>query len=239
MMAVYGTLTRVSMFPIAVIAGGCMDELIPPEIEAYAEANSWAESEVCRALREETFRTMESPQMVVGPLEGALLKMIARLVGARRVLEIGTFTGYSALCFAEALPNDGLVVTCDIDPDAIALAKKFFAKSPYGRKITIKVGPALETMHALDGSFDLIFIDADKTNYLHYYHRALDLLGPQGVILVDNVLRGGDVLEHPAPDRSTAVIQELNRTVAADPTMTVVLLTVRDGLSMIRRNSVA
>ncbi|MGH7164478.1 MAG: O-methyltransferase [Nitrospiraceae bacterium] len=211
-----------------------MKALVLPEIEAYAEAHSAAESEVCRALREETYRTMELPQMVVGPLEGALLNMMAHLVGARRVLEIGMFTGYSALCFAEALPEDGRVITCEIDPKSAALARKYFAKSLHGRKIEIKLGPALETLQALTGPFDLIFIDADKVNYLHYYRRALERVAPQGVILIDNVLWSGDVLLQPAPDASTAVIQELNRTVAADPRVTAVLLTVRDGVLVVR-----
>ncbi len=211
-----------------------MKALVLPEIEAYAEAHSAAESEICRALREETYRTMELPQMVVGPLEGALLKVMAHLVGARRVLEIGMFTGYSALCFAEAVPDDGRVLTCEIDPKSAVLAKKYFAKSPHGRKIEIKLGPALETLQALTGPFDLIFIDADKVNYLHYYRRALELVAPQGVILIDNVLWSGDVLLQPPPDRSTAVIQELNRTVAADQRVTAVLLTVRDGVLVVR-----
>ena len=211
-----------------------MKALVLPEIEAYAEAHSAAESDVCRALREETYRTMELPQMVVGPLEGALLKMMVELVGARRVLEIGMFTGYSALCFAEALPDDGRVITCEIDATSAALAKTYFAKSPHGRKIEIKLGPALETLRALTGPFDLIFIDADKVNYLHYYRRALELVAPHGVILIDNVLWSGDVLLQPAPDASTAVIQELNRTVAADPRVTAVLLTVRDGVLVVR-----
>jgi len=211
-----------------------MKAVVLPEIEAYAEAHSAAESEVCRALREETYRTMELPQMVVGPLEGALLKMMVELVGARRVLEIGMFTGYSALCFAEALPDDGRVITCEIDATSAALAKTYFAKSPHGRKIEIKLGPALETLRALTGPFDLIFIDADKVNYLHYYRRALEIVAPHGVILIDNVLWSGDVLLQPAPDASTAVIQELNRTVAADPRVTAVLLTVRDGVLVVR-----
>ena len=207
------------------------------EIEAYAEVHSWAESDLCRKLREETYRTMESPQMVVGPLEGAFLKMMVRLVRAGRVLEIGTFTGYSALCFAEALPEAGLVLTCDIDPGSTAVARRYFARSPHGRKIDLRVGPALETLEAISGPFDLIFIDADKINYLNYYRRALDLLSPHGVILIDNVLWSGDVLKSPPPDRSTAVIQELNRVIASDATVTGVLVTVRDGIFLVQRSS--
>ena len=211
-----------------------MKELVLPEIEAYAEKHSAAESEVCRALREETYRTMEHPQMVVGPLEGAFLKMMAQLVNARRVLEIGMFTGYSALCFAEVLPEDGRVLTCEVDLDSAAMARKYFAKSPHGKKIEIRMGPALDTLGELTGPFDLIFIDADKVNYDNYYRKAIELVTASGVILIDNVLWSGDVLLQPAPDRSTAVIQKLNRFVASDPRVTAVLVTIRDGVLVVR-----
>ncbi len=214
-----------------------MKTLVAPEIEAYAQAQSMPESDAARALREETQRTMAYAQMLVGPLEGAFLKMVTQLVGARRVLEIGMFTGYSALCFAEALPNDGCVLTCEVDESSAALGRKHFANSPHGRKIEIRLGPALETMRELTGPFDVIFIDADKVNYLNYYRRALDLLSPAGVILIDNVLWDGDVLKQPPPDEKTAAIQELNRTVANDPRVTAVLVTIRDGVLMIRKKA--
>jgi caffeoyl-CoA O-methyltransferase len=212
-----------------------MKSLVPAEIEAYAQAHSRPESEVRRALREETERTMEFAQMVVGPLEGTFLQMMSQLVGAKRVLEIGMFTGYSALCFAEALPAEGTVITCEIDEPSAAMGRRYFARSPHGSKIAVRMGPALETMRTLTGPFDLIFIDADKTNYLNYYRRALDLLAPQGVILIDNVLWSGDVLKQPPPDASTAAIQELNRAVANDPRVTAVLVTIRDGVLVVRR----
>ncbi len=214
-----------------------MKNLVLPEIEAYAEAHSAGESEVCRALREETYRTMEIPHMIVGPLEGAFLKVMTLLVDAKRVLEIGMFTGYSALCFAEALPADGRVITCEIDPESAALARKYFAKSPHGRKIDIRMGPALETLRTLAGPFDVIFIDADKVNYVNYYRRALELVSPRGVILIDNVLWDGDVLVHPPPDASTAAIQEVNRLVANDPRVTAVLVTIRDGVMVVRKKT--
>ena len=213
-----------------------MKALVLPEIEAYAEKHSVSESEACRKLREETYRTMECPQMVVGTLEGAFLKIMAQLVGAKRVLEIGTFTGYSALSFAEILPSDGRVITCDIDPDSTALARKYFEQSPHGSKIEIRLGPALETLDRLSGPFELIFIDADKANYVNYYHRGLDLLSKTGVMLIDNVLWNGDVLKHPPSDENTATIQELNRVVASDPRVSAVLVTIRDGVLVIKPN---
>lgn len=212
-----------------------MEQLVPSEIEAYAEAHSMQESPVCRALREETQRTMEYPQMLVGSLEGAFLKMMTQLVGAKRVLEIGMFTGYSALCFAEALPENGTVTTCEINEKSASVARRYFGQAAVGGKISVRMGPALDTMRTLTDLFDLIFIDADKTNYLNYYRRALDLLAPSGVILIDNVLWSGDVLKLPPPDESTAAIQELNRTVANDPQVTAVLVTIRDGILVVRR----
>jgi caffeoyl-CoA O-methyltransferase len=211
-----------------------MKQLIPKKLEAYATAHSAAESPECRAIREETYRTQDSPQMVVGPLEAAFLRVMAQSVGARHILEIGTFTGYSALAMAEAIPHDGTIMTCEIDKETAAVAKSYWAKSPHGRKIELKVGPALETIAHITGPFDLIFIDADKSNYLNYYRRALDLIAPTGVILIDNVLWSGEVLKDPAPDSSTAVIQDLNRTIAADRGVTAVLLTLRDGVFVIK-----
>ncbi|MDH4097695.1 MAG: O-methyltransferase [Nitrospira sp.] len=214
-----------------------MRSLVLPDIEAYAQAHSMPETAICRALREETQRTMEYAQMLVGPLEGAFLKMMAQLVGATRVLEVGMFTGYSALCFAEAIPDRGTVITCEVDEESAAVARRYFAQASIGKKIEIRMGPALETMQALAGPFDLIFIDADKANYLNYYRRALDLLAPNGVILIDNVLWSGEVLKQPPPDERTAVIQELNRTVANDSRVTAVLVTIRDGILVVRRKT--
>jgi caffeoyl-CoA O-methyltransferase len=212
-----------------------MKALVSAEIEAYATAQSMPESDVCRALRAETHRQMDCPQMLVGPLEGAFLKVLTQIVRATHVLEIGMFTGYSALCFAEALPQEGTVTTCEIDESSAAIARRYFAKSPHGHKITVRMGPALDTMRVVSGRYDIIFVDADKQNYLNYYRRAKELLSPAGVIVIDNVLWDGDVLLNPAPDERTAAIQDLNRVVASDPDVSAVLLTIRDGVFLIRR----
>ncbi len=210
-----------------------MADLVLPQIDAYAAAHSLPETPIRRALREETQRTMEFARMLVGPLEGAFLYTMARLVRAERVLEIGMFTGYSALCFAEALPEHGRVVTCEVDEDSAAVARRFLAQSPHGSKVEVRMGPALDTMAGLAGPFDVIFIDADKLNYVNYYRRAMELLSPRGVILVDNVLWDGAVLLDPPSDDRTAAIQELNRIVAADSRVTAVLATIRDGIWII------
>jgi caffeoyl-CoA O-methyltransferase len=212
-----------------------MKHVVPEEVEAYAAAHSIAESDICRLIREQTFRTQEAPQLLVGPLEAAFLKVMIRATGARHVLEIGTFTGYSALAMAEALPADGRIITCEIDPDAASMAHTFWDRSPHGKKIEVRIGPALDTLATIAGPFDLIFIDADKINYVAYYQRSLQILSPHGVILIDNVLWSGEVLKTDSPDPSTAAIQELNRTVASDPRVLAVLLTLRDGVFMITR----
>ena len=212
-----------------------MKALVSADIEAYATAHSMSESDTCRSLREETHRQTDCPQMLVGPLEGGFLKMLTHLVAANHVLEVGMFTGYSALCFAEALPKEGTVTTCEIDETSAAIARRYFARSPHGHKITVRMGPALDTMKATNGRYDIIFIDADKQNYLNYYRRAKELLSPAGVIIIDNVLWDGDVLLNPAPDERTAAIQSLNQVVASDPDVSAVLLTIRDGVFLIRR----
>jgi caffeoyl-CoA O-methyltransferase len=201
-----------------------MKALVPADIEAYATAYSMPESDTCRSLREETHRQTDCPQMLVGPLEGGFLKMLTQVVRATHVLEVGMFTGYSALCFAEALPKEGTVTTCEIDETSAAVAK-----------ITVRMGPALDTMRAVKGRYDVIFIDADKQNYLNYYRRSKELLSPDGVIVIDNVLWDGEVLLNPAPDERTAAIQDLNRAVASDPDVSAVLLTIRDGVFLIRK----
>jgi caffeoyl-CoA O-methyltransferase len=212
-----------------------MKALVSSDIEAYATAHSMPESDTCRSLREETHRQTDCPQMLVGPLEGGFLKMLTQLAAANDVLEVGMFTGYSALCFAEALPKEGTVTTCEIDETSAAIARRYFARSPHGHKITVRMGPALDTMKAINGRYDIIFIDADKQNYLNYYRRAKELLSPAGVIIIDNVLWDGDVLLNPAPDERTAAIQSLNKVVASDPDVSAVLLTIRDGVFLIRR----
>lgn len=210
-----------------------MTDLVLPKIDAYAAAYSLPETPVRRALREETERTMEFARMLVGPLEGAFLHMMTRLVQATRVLEIGMFTGYSALCFAEALPEQGRVTTCEIDDESAAVARRFFAQSPHGRKIEIRMGPALETMAGLTAPFDLIFIDADKQNYVHYWDAVLPLLPVGGLVIADNTLWSGKVL-HPSEASDHAIVR-FNARVAADPRVEHVLLSVRDGIMLARK----
>src|SRR5436190_14140265 len=145
-----------------------MDRFIDTAIEQFAHDHTEPETDLYARLREETYRSMERPQMQVGLLEGRFLQMLVRLTGARNILEIGMFTGYSTLMMAEALPEDGRLITCEVDPKAEAIARKYFGESPHGHKITIQMGPALDTIKTLPAPLDLVFIDADKVNYSNY-----------------------------------------------------------------------
>jgi predicted O-methyltransferase YrrM len=142
-----------------------MSDFIDPEVERFARAHTEPESDLHARLREETHRVMDRPQMQVDAIEGRFLKMLVRLTGARTVLEIGMFTGYSALMMAEGLPDDGRLITCEVDPKAEEIARRYFSDSPHGHKITVRMGPALETIRTLSEPLDLVFIDADKSNY--------------------------------------------------------------------------
>ena len=207
-----------------------MNEFVDAVVEQFARDHTDPESELHRRLREETYRVMDRPQMQVDAIEGRFLKMLVRLIGARTILEIGMFTGYSALMMAEGLPEDGRLVTCEIDPKAEAIARRYFAESPYGHKITIRMGPALETIRTLSGPQDLVFIDADKPNYSAYYEATFPMLKPGGLIIVDNVLWSGKVLD--PQDADAHAIVAFNRMVQSDPRVENVCLTVRDGMML-------
>ena len=204
--------------------------IVDEKIEQYANDHTEPESDLFLRLRDETFASMKYPEMQVGRLEGGFLKMLVRLAGARRVLEIGMFTGYSALMMAEGLPDDGRLITCDVDPKAEAIATRYFAESPHGRKIEIRIGPALETIKSLTGPLDMVFIDADKGNYSNYYDACLPLLRAGGLIVADNVLWSGRVLD-PQEEDGRAIVA-FNEKVQADARVENVCLTVRDGIML-------
>ncbi|MGZ5002152.1 MAG: O-methyltransferase [Chthoniobacterales bacterium] len=212
-----------------------MDLFIDAAIEQFAHDHTESETDLYARLREETYRTMGSPQMQVGLIEGRFLQMLARLIGARNILEIGMFTGYSTLMMAEALPDDGRLITCEIDPKAEAIARRYFAESPQGQRITIRMGPALDTIRTLSGPLDLVFIDADKVNYSSYYEACIPLLRPGGLIIGDNVLWSGKVID--PKDDDTRAIVAFNRLVQSDPRVENVCLTVRDGMMLARKRT--
>lgn len=210
-----------------------MKPIINEEIERYAFEHTRAEPGELRELSEKTHRTMEMPQMLTGRLEGRLLKLLVELVRPRVVLEVGTFTGYSALSMAEGLPEGGRVITCEIDPKAQRAAREAFDRSPYGKKIELRKGPALKTIRALDVEVDLSFIDADKKNYVNYYQEVLKRTRPGGVVLIDNTLWSGEVLAPEDDDART--IDRLNKIIRDDDRVENVLLTVRDGVQFVRK----
>ncbi len=207
-----------------------MINLVSEELEQYCEKHSSPESPVLADLVKKTYSSTDLPQMLVGQVEGLFLRLLVRLAKAKQVLEIGTFTGYSALTMAEGLPEDGKLITCDISPEYTKIAKEFWANSPAGRKIELKLGPAMETLKSLDGPFDLVFIDADKENYLNYWEAILPKIRQGGLIAVDNVLWSGRVLAPESPaDRA---IVQFNDHVAKDTRVESVMLTVRDGITL-------
>jgi len=208
----------------------------PDGIEDYALALSAPLPPLLAELVAETEREMGPlAGMLSGALVGNLLQTLVWATGARHVLEIGMFTGFSALMMAAALPDDGELITCDINPKTIAIARRYFERSPHGRKIEVREGPALDTLRSLAGPFDVVFIDADKGNYTNYYEAVLPRLAPHGVIAVDNVLWDGRVLD-PRDDDSRA-IAAFNAHVRDDARVAGVILTVRDGVMLIRKRA--
>jgi caffeoyl-CoA O-methyltransferase len=211
-----------------------MSFIVPEEIERYAEEHSTAPDELLRRLAEETRATLQSPQMLTGTLEGRLLEFLVFATGARRVLELGTYSGYSAISMAAALPPGGHIDTCEVDEQHAAVARRYIEEAGYADRITIHLGPALETIARLDGEFDFVFIDADKVNYSAYYEALVPRLAGGGLMAIDNTLWSGKVLE-PDEDPGTRAIAELNDRIARDPEIVAVQLTVRDGVTLVRR----
>lgn len=207
-----------------------MESFINEAVEQFAHDHTKPESDLYLRLRDETYATMRSPQMQVGRIEGRFLKMLVRLTGARSILEIGMFTGYSALMMAEGLPDDGHLITCDVNPEAEAIAQRYFNESPTGHKIEIRMGPALDTIKSLSGPIDMVFIDADKTNYSNYYEAVMPLVKPGGLIVADNVLWSGRVLDPKSEDDHAIVA--FDKLVQSDPRVENVCLTVRDGMML-------
>ena len=210
-----------------------MATITDPSIERYAEEHSGAEPAHLAEVARQTRAASSEATMMVGRLEGRFLRMLVKLVRARRVLEIGTFTGYSAISMAEALPADGLIVSCELDQERADTARRNIDESGYGDRVEIRVGPAIDTIAALEGPFDLVFIDADKVGYPDYYEAALRLLAPTGVIACDNVLWSGRVLDPTDTSDTTRALIAFNDAVANDARVDCVVLPLRDGVTLI------
>ena len=204
-------------------------DIIDPRIEEYAERFTTPHEALLAELSAATDAELGMTQMLTGPVAGRLLEFLVWTSQPQRVVEIGTFSGHSALAMAAALPDGGRIDACEIDPERAAFAQRYFDRSPHGSKITLHIGPALETLEGLEGPFDFVFIDADKEGYVDYYEAVLPRLAERGLIVADNTLWSGRVVDEPSP------IATFNEHVAADPRSVQVVLSVRDGMTLIRR----
>ena len=211
--------------------GGFIDE----EVERYAEAHTTPPPAALSALAAETRATLPLPEMLTGVVEGRFLELLVWASAARRVLEIGTYSGYSALSMAAALPEDGRIVTCEIAERHADVARRHIARSPHADRIEVRVGPALETIAGLEGPFDLVFIDADKVSYADYLEAVLPKLAERGLVAIDNTLWSGRVLDPGDDSEATRAIVALNDRLRSDPRLVCVVLTVRDGVTLVRR----
>ncbi len=215
-------------------------QLIDPKIEDYCLAKSNLPSQDCLRIEEHTKANVHGANMLIGKMEASFLGFLLRSIHAKRVLELGTYTGYSALAMAENLPTDGEVITLDINEKTVELAKKFWSESAAGAKIKSIIGPALEIIPTLAGEFDLVFIDADKRNYLPYLKLVIPKLSENGIIVIDNVLWSGRVLPGAEIDqeeehRNTKFIREVNDYILADQSLYGTLLPIRDGMFLIKK----
>lgn len=206
------------------------------DLDDYVVAHTEAEPELLQQLTRETYQKILQPIMLSGPYQGRVLSMISKLKQPKTILELGTFTGYATLCLAEGLQKDGKIHTIDINEELEDFQRKYFDKSGYGNQIFQHLGDALKILPKLDQTFDLIFIDADKPNYVNYFHLIIDKLNVGGIILSDNVLWHGKVVEPLEPkDESTKAVLEYNTLLKEDPRIETVLLPIRDGLTISRK----
>lgn len=209
-------------------------DVINPALQKYAEDHTTFENDLLRKINHETHAQVLMPRMLSGHMQGRILSMISCMVKPSVVLEIGTYTGYSALCLAEGLKADGILITLDINEELESRVRNYFTVSPFGKQIDYRMGNALEIIPALKMDFDLVFIDADKENYAHYYDLVINRVPLGGYILADNVLWSGKVLDEKI-DKDTRAIKEFNRKVQEDPRVENVLLPVRDGILIMRK----
>jgi predicted O-methyltransferase YrrM len=211
-------------------------DFISPSIQKYAEDHTSPESDLLRTINRETHAKVLMPRMLSGHMQGRILSMISNMVKPMTILEIGTYTLYSAICLAEGLKPGGKLITIDINEELESSVRKFFNASGFGAAIDYRIGNALEIIPTLKGNFDLVFIDADKENYARYYDLVINHVPLGGYILADNVLWSGKVLDD-KPDKDTRAIKEFNRKVQEDAHVENVLLPVRDGIMVMRKIS--
>ncbi|MDA9066391.1 class I SAM-dependent methyltransferase [Flavobacteriales bacterium] len=211
-------------------------EFLPKEIEQYSQEHTQKENEVLYNLNRETHLKVLIPRMLSGHIQGRILSMFSHMLKPKNVLEIGTYTGYSAICFAEGMQPDGKLVTIDINNELETMATSYFEKSGYGNQIDMRVGNAIDIIPTLDMKFDLVFIDADKHNYSNYYDLVIDKVNQGGFIIADNVLWSGKVLtDEVNTDTDTKALDEYNKKINSDPRVENMLMPVRDGLMVARK----
>jgi predicted O-methyltransferase YrrM len=210
-----------------------MSFIVEPSVEAYATEHSSPNAELFERLAVETREKTTAPQMMVGLLEGQFLGTIVRMLRANRILEIGTFTGYSSISMALALEPRGRVVTCDVNDETTAIARRYAEEAGVVDRIEYRTAPGLDSIAEIEGEFDLIFIDADKPNYLNYYEATLPKLARGGLMILDNTLWSGRVADPDENDDNTRAIREVNDRILDDPRVNNVLLTVRDGMNLV------
>lgn len=211
-------------------------EIINPKIMEYAEMHTTSEPELLAELRRETWLKVVNPRMLSGAYQGRLIALISKLVRPLNILEIGTFTGYATLCLAEGLRENGMIITIDCNEELVDIQKKYISKSKYAPQIDTLLGDALTLVSDLDMKFDLIFIDADKQNYSTYFDLVIEKLNVGGIILTDNVLWNGKVIENTSSkDVDTLAIVHFNKKVQANKTVETILLPIRDGISITRK----
>lgn len=209
--------------------------IVRPKVEDYALQYTSPEPPHLAALAAETRQVSAEPFMMVGPIEGQLLGMFVHMLQPRRVLEVGTFMGYSALSMASMLPPGGQIITCEINPRYASIARRHIAATQWADQIEVRVGPGLSTVATLEGPFDLIFVDADKSSYAEYFERLLPKVSDRGVLIFDDALLLGQVIADSPPNGDIAAIQRFNTVVRDDPRVEQVVLTVRQGITIIRR----
>lgn len=206
-----------------------------PEMDRYLEQHASSEPEILKKLRKETYQKTTHPHMISGYQQGRFLTIISKILRPEKILEIGTFTGYATLCLAEGLPKGGFITTLDINEELAYLPKKYFAESEFSQQIDFRIQDAKDFLNETNESFDLVFIDADKENYVEYFHSIKPKLKSGAVVMFDNVLWYGKVLQENPKQKSTQVIRQLNELIAADEDFENLILPLRDGVNLLRK----
>jgi len=207
---------------------------ISDQLQQYIDDHSMEESDLLKALDRETHQKVLQPRMLSGSYQGRLLALLAKMIGPKKILEVGTYTGYATLCMAEGLTTGGSIDTIDHNEELADMQRRYFDQSPYGSQIVQHLGEAKDILKTLSGPYDLVFLDADKENYPHYFDLIIDKLETGGILLSDNVLWSGKVLEK-ATDEATSALQEYNHKINTDVRVETVVLPIRDGLTITRK----